>query len=188
MVETLDVYGRVVARKEAPATHSPARGQIARALKRAARQATECASGPVRLAVVSVSEPVDRRTGRLVDLPDAPFLFGALSPATLLAELTDGPVLVDNDVNWAARAEQARGRARACWPSWRASLRALPAACTWKEPPWNTSPRWPEPARRRCNSSSTPSSPPSPDGRASTTRRISRARVSSRGTNRSMHV
>ena len=61
--------------------------------------------GPLRLAVVSAADPVDRRTGRLVALPDAPFLLGELDPPALLADLVDGPVTVDNDVNWAARAE-----------------------------------------------------------------------------------
>jgi predicted NBD/HSP70 family sugar kinase len=40
-------------------------------------------------------------------LPDAPFLLGELSPVDALAEIVDGPVIVDNDVNWAARAERA---------------------------------------------------------------------------------
>ncbi len=59
-------------------------------------------------AVVSAADPVDRVTGRLVHLPDAPFLVGELSPADVLAPLVDGPVETDNDVNWAARAEQNR--------------------------------------------------------------------------------
>ena len=62
----------------------------------------------MRVAVVSAADPVDRETGRLVELPDAPFLVGALDPPAVLAELVDGPVTVDNDVNWAARAEHGR--------------------------------------------------------------------------------
>ena len=69
------------------------------------------ADGPFRLAVVSAADPVDRETGRLVELPDAPFLLGALDAPAVLAELVDGPVTVDNDVNWAARAEHSHGRA-----------------------------------------------------------------------------
>jgi predicted NBD/HSP70 family sugar kinase len=65
----------------------------------------------VRLAVVSAADPVDRATGRLVHLPDAPFLVGELSPVDVLAGIVEGPVLVDNDVNWAARAERAVGDA-----------------------------------------------------------------------------
>ena len=63
-------------------------------------------AGRIRLAVVSAADPVDRATGRLVHLPDAPFLVGELAPVELLAALVDGPVIVDNDVNWAARAER----------------------------------------------------------------------------------
>ncbi|GAA2482155.1 ROK family transcriptional regulator [Terrabacter carboxydivorans] len=63
----------------------------------------------LRVAVVSAADPVDRDTGRLVHLPDAPFLVGDLDPRSLLAGAVEGPVLVDNDVNWAARAEQAAG-------------------------------------------------------------------------------
>jgi predicted NBD/HSP70 family sugar kinase len=59
-----------------------------------------------RLAVVSAADPVDRGTGRLVHLPDAPFLLGELDPAEVLAPYVEGPVTVDNDVNWAARAER----------------------------------------------------------------------------------
>src|SRR4051795_2448617 len=90
--EALDVYGDIVAR---------AHGENTRALSSVAEEL----GGPFRLAVVSAADPVDRATGRLVELPDAPFLLGALDPPAVLAELVDGPVTVDNDVNWAARAE-----------------------------------------------------------------------------------
>src|SRR5437868_291770 len=35
----------------------------------------------------------------------------AADPRAVLAQLVDGPVTVDNDVNWAARAEHSHGRA-----------------------------------------------------------------------------
>nr|WP_221377577.1 ROK family transcriptional regulator [Actinoplanes polyasparticus] len=60
-----------------------------------------------RLAVVSAADPVDRQTGRLLQLPDAPFLLGEIDPVAVLAGRVDGPVHVDNDVNWAAEAEWA---------------------------------------------------------------------------------
>src|SRR5262245_32607708 len=93
VVETVDVYGDVVARSEAAAV------DVGATLRRLA------GAGPYRLAVVSAADPVDRETGRLVELPDAPFLVGALDPPALLADVVTGPVSVDNDVNWAARAE-----------------------------------------------------------------------------------
>jgi predicted NBD/HSP70 family sugar kinase len=61
----------------------------------------------VRLAVVSAADPVDRVSGRMMHLPDSPFLLGDLDPVDVLAAIVAGPVTVDNDVNWAARAERA---------------------------------------------------------------------------------
>jgi predicted NBD/HSP70 family sugar kinase len=98
VAEAVDVYGDVVARAEA---RVPGVGEVARALQDVVR-----GLGRFRLAVISAADPVDRASGRLVELPDAPFLLGALDPPAVLAELVDGPVVVDNDVNWAARAER----------------------------------------------------------------------------------
>jgi predicted NBD/HSP70 family sugar kinase len=111
VAEAVDVYGQVVARSQAPASRSPGAGEVARALQRVAGEVADQSAGAFRLAVVSAADPVDRRSGRLVELPDAPFLLGALDPPAVLAGVVDGPVTVDNDVNWAARAEHRRGRA-----------------------------------------------------------------------------
>jgi predicted NBD/HSP70 family sugar kinase len=111
VAEAIDVYGQVVARSRAPVTRSPGAGQVARTLKDVAGEVANHRAGPFRLAVVSAADPVDRESGRLVELPDAPFLLGALDAPAVLAELVDGPVTVDNDVNWAARAEHSHGRA-----------------------------------------------------------------------------
>ena len=99
VAEAVDAYGDVVARAVSPV---PAPGGVAGALRAVA---DEVADGRFRLAVVSAADPVDRESGRLVELPDLPFLLGALDAPAVLAELVDGPVVVDNDVNWAARAE-----------------------------------------------------------------------------------
>src|SRR3954471_4256392 len=93
--EALDVYGDTVAR---------AHSENPRDLSCVAEEV----GGPFWVAVVSAADPVERLTGRLVELPDAPLLLGALDPPAALAGLVDGPVLVDNDVNWAARAEHGR--------------------------------------------------------------------------------
>src|SRR4051812_13897273 len=82
VAETLDVYGEVVARAEAPAT------DVAHTLRELA------GDGPYRLAVISAADPVDRATGRLVELPDAPFLVGELDPRAVLAKVVDGPITV----------------------------------------------------------------------------------------------
>jgi predicted NBD/HSP70 family sugar kinase len=93
VVESIDVYGSVVSRAEAPAI------DVGKTLRQLA------GDGPYRLAVLSAADPVDRATGRLVELPDAPFLVGALDARDVLAGVVEGSVTVDNDVNWAARAE-----------------------------------------------------------------------------------
>ena len=86
---------------------SPAGRTASRPCGTRPRRSATASPRPVRLCVVSAADPVDRRTGRLVHLPDAPFLVGELSPADVLGDFVDGPVLADNDVNWAARAERA---------------------------------------------------------------------------------
>lgn len=106
IAECADSYGDVIARSE-QRIDRPARPlRVAEAVQAAASEVLDAAGSAGRLAVVSAADPVDRTTGRLVHLPDAPFLVGELSPAELLAPRVCGPVIVDNDVNWAARAER----------------------------------------------------------------------------------
>lgn len=107
VAECLDGHGTVLGRARRPLVRPARPKPVERALRAAAAEAGSAAPGPVRLCVVSAADPVDRRTGRLVHLPDAPFLVGELAPADVLGALVDGPVLVDNDVNWEARAERA---------------------------------------------------------------------------------
>ena len=57
--------------------------QVAAALRTAAEKARRDTGLAPRLAVVSAADPVDRTTGRLVHLPDAPFLLGELDPAQI---------------------------------------------------------------------------------------------------------
>jgi predicted NBD/HSP70 family sugar kinase len=99
VAEAVDVHGEVVARAGAEAR------DVTEALRRVAGEVAGRCPGPLRVAVVSAADPVDRETGRLVELPDAPFLVGELDPRAVLAGLVEGPVTVDNDVNWMARAE-----------------------------------------------------------------------------------
>jgi predicted NBD/HSP70 family sugar kinase len=108
VAEVVDVQGRVVAREVAPLPRPAGTEVVAQALRTSSARALSAARGPLRGAVVSAADPVERATGRLVHLPDAPFLVGELAPAEVLAPLVgDVPVHVDNDVNWAARAERA---------------------------------------------------------------------------------
>ncbi|MDA0168413.1 ROK family transcriptional regulator [Solirubrobacter taibaiensis] len=111
MAEAVDVYGHVVGQADVSLPRSVEPGRVAEALEQVAAALAGEGVGPFRLAVVSGAGPVDRETGRLVELPDAPALLGALDAPAVLSSLVDGLVTVDNDVNWAARAEHDHGRA-----------------------------------------------------------------------------
>lgn len=67
--------------------------------------------GPLRAIGVSVANPVNPGTQAVVPLAGTPFPEGLLSPEHMLGDLTNAPVLVDNDVNLAALAEHRLGRA-----------------------------------------------------------------------------
>ena len=105
IAEWVDAYGDTVSRAEQHISR-PARPDQVTAALRAAVTGAQQASAVPRLAVVSAADPVDRETGRLIQLPDSPFLLGELDPATVLAPYVAGCVTTDNDVNWAARAER----------------------------------------------------------------------------------
>ncbi len=111
VAEAIDAHGDTVARAHETISRPTRPPQVAAALRTTAEKARHDAGLSPRLAVVSAADPVDRTTGRLVHLPDAPFLIGKLDPAQILAPHIDGPVTVDNDVNWAAQAERDHARA-----------------------------------------------------------------------------
>jgi predicted NBD/HSP70 family sugar kinase len=106
VAECVDAYGRTVSRADDKIRPLAQPRQIGSALQRVAASAQRQAAATARLAVVSAAGPVDRATGRLVRLPDEHFLLGELDPVRILAPHVDGPVIVDNDVNWAAQAER----------------------------------------------------------------------------------
>jgi predicted NBD/HSP70 family sugar kinase len=108
VAESLDVYGGTIARSRLDIDRPARPKQVAAALRTVAAEVARATGAPPRLAVVSAADPVDRATGRLVQLPDAPFLVGDLDAVAILAPRLGGPVIVDNDVNWAARGERER--------------------------------------------------------------------------------
>jgi predicted NBD/HSP70 family sugar kinase len=107
VAEAVTVHGEVLHRAELAVRRPTRPDEVVAAVREVGSRVRDAAARSLRLAVVSAADPVDRSTGRLVHLPDAPFLIGELDPADALSPLVDGPVLVDNDVNWAARAERA---------------------------------------------------------------------------------
>ncbi|MEU5908224.1 ROK family transcriptional regulator [Micromonospora sp. NPDC047467] len=106
VVERVDAHGDVVGRTRHDISRPARAERVAAALRSATTQVQEGGGGTTRLAVVSAADPVRRDTGRLVRLPDAPFLLGDLDPVAELTPHVAGPVIVDNDVNWAAQAER----------------------------------------------------------------------------------
>ncbi len=84
---------------------------LSAALRSVAAGLAEAAPGPVRAVTLSVADPVDRHTGRVVQLPGSPFLVGELDAVKVLAPVLPVPPRVDNDVNWALRAEHDAGAA-----------------------------------------------------------------------------
>ncbi len=107
VAELVDPSGAVRRRVVEPVRRAATPQSVTGLLKKAGQAVSRgVPAETVRLAVVSAADPVDRATGALVHLPDAPFLLGAMSPAAALRRLVRGPVQVDNDVNWAARAER----------------------------------------------------------------------------------
>ena len=111
VAECVDPFGDTLARARQMISRPAGPEQVAAALRAAAAEARRGACPAARLAVVSAADPVERSTGRLIQLPDAPFLLGELSPVEVLAPYVSGPVIVDNDVNWAAQAERQHGSA-----------------------------------------------------------------------------
>jgi len=106
IAETVDVRGLTLNRT-VDVVPRPARpAAVESALRTAVMSVRDATGTAIRLASISVADPVDRATGRLVQLPDTPFLVGDLDAKAVVGELVNGPVLVDNDVNWAARAER----------------------------------------------------------------------------------
>ena len=107
VAETIDVHGGVIGREVGQVPTSARPSRVGKAVRAVATRAQAGSPAPARLAVVSVADPVDRLSGKLVHLPDAPFLIGELDPVEVLSPLVVGLVAVDNDVHWAARAERA---------------------------------------------------------------------------------
>ena len=106
VAECVDAYGDAVSRADRAVVRPARPDDVNAALRAAAADARLGAGLTPSLAVVSAADPVDRHSGKLIHLPDAPFLLGELDPVEVLAPHVHGPVTVDNDVNWAARAER----------------------------------------------------------------------------------
>jgi predicted NBD/HSP70 family sugar kinase len=109
--EAVDPFGATVSETVVPLGRGAGQDEAARALADAA-QRVMTNEDRFTLAVVSAADPVNRSSGQLVHLPDAPFMVGDLDPVAVLSPLVSGSIMVDNDVNWAARAERDAGESQ----------------------------------------------------------------------------
>ena len=90
VAEWLDAHGDTVSRAEQDIGRPARPDQVVIALRAVVSGVQQESGVPPRLAVVSAADPVDRNTGRLVHLPDAPFLLGELDPVEVLAPTSRG--------------------------------------------------------------------------------------------------
>lgn len=105
-----DLAGLTLSAVERPPT-APGDVEAVVASVRSAVSAIGGGEGPLRAVAISIANPVDPATRETVPLAGTPFPEGLLSPAAMIGDLVDAPVLVDNDVNLAALAEHRTGRA-----------------------------------------------------------------------------
>lgn len=108
--EAADLQGRTLAVGHAPpgATSAAFAAQLRRHVEGQLELGRD--RGELRVVSVSVANPVDLTSGRVVDLPTSPFPEG-VDPQAVLAGLVTAEVLLDNDVVLAARAERSAGAA-----------------------------------------------------------------------------
>lgn len=107
--EVVALDGRVLATRRRSLTVPVTSGALGRALVGVCRSLASDSPGPIRAATLSVADPVDRRTGKVVELPASPFLVGELDPVHLLEDVIPVRPIVDNDVSWALLAEREQG-------------------------------------------------------------------------------
>lgn len=112
LVELLDLRGASVRRSHRTVQVPTTRSALEPLLAEAVEEALAATPGPVLAATLSIAGPVDRATGRLVQLPDSPFLVDALDPLPVITPLLGVTPVVDNDVDWAALAERTHGVAQ----------------------------------------------------------------------------
>jgi len=110
-VEARDLSGAVTASRESPLAEGASRRQVLAVVRRELTRVHEQVTSPLRAVAVSLAGPVDARTGKVVTLEREAFAAGHVDPAHDLHLDNLGPLVVDNDVNWAGLAEHRDGAA-----------------------------------------------------------------------------
>lgn len=111
VAEIRDVRGKLIGRLERETPSPTTAAELNPRLLGLVAEAVDLASRRVVATALTVAGPVDRESGKLVRLPDSPFLVDELDPRGLLGPLVGAHLHVDNDVNWAGVAEYHEGSA-----------------------------------------------------------------------------
>lgn len=108
--ESRDVRGGLVRRVERPVgltvTADELLGELAGALSALTASGGTRGASSVAATTVSVADPVEHRSGRLVHVPGSPFVRGE----ACLRDVVGAAAEIDNDVHWAAVAELHQGQ------------------------------------------------------------------------------
>lgn len=107
-----DVRGTTLQEVSSELPEHMTRAELEDRLRILATEVVEATGSPCLAATASQGNPVDPGTQRPVALPDAPFPEGLGDLPAVLRTVCDGPVRLDNDVNWATLAEHRLGAAR----------------------------------------------------------------------------
>lgn len=111
IAETNDLRGETLRQAETEVPGPVAAADLEPVLRGLVGDAVYGLAGRAISACVNVAGPVDQRSQRLVRLPNSPYFLDDFDPAEPFRDQVDGTIRIDNDVNWAATAEHAEGRA-----------------------------------------------------------------------------
>ncbi len=114
-VRAVDLLGNIFLDNSYPpvaAGDVAAQSKLLRRVVRSMVRAGTAAHGNLRSAALSVANPVDPVRHSIIAMPDSPFPEGQVRLDELLPDIGDASLLVDNDVNFAARAERTFGQAQ----------------------------------------------------------------------------
>lgn len=111
-VQAHDLRGTLLHDTAVDLPDSMTQGQLAATLRDLVTATARTTGSPCLAATASQGNPVDPTTQRPVVLPASAFPEGRVDMGALLGEVCTGPVRLDNDVNWAALAEQRMGGLR----------------------------------------------------------------------------
>lgn len=112
IVRTQDLRGTVLHETGIDLPEDLTPGDLENTLRALIAEAVASTGTRCLAATASLGNPVDPHSQRPIALPDAPFPAGVGDLLSVLREQCDGPIRLDNDINWALLAEHQAGSAR----------------------------------------------------------------------------